>query len=522
MKTILSLLAGLLLCQGASAQYISYFNKGFLSQGNAELDRIYLGIYTTNLTLIAGNTNIVIVTNIPGNSYTLFGSAGGGGTIPGNVLTQNNSFSAVFSNAVTVQSLTNIAGLGNSIAYFDAHSALFGLIGGGGTTVLHGSIPPTYGQVSEDDQILANVATWNVTATHHGYVPLAPNDAMQFLGGLGAWETLGTAAFSNSTAFYLNSNPSNYLSSGSLGALNVVTQGNAFAVTVSNNWTVDPAHGLTATLITNLGATVSTLANYDANKQLGSLANGGANTLVHGTTPPAYSAVVEADQSLSDVTTWDMTTLRHGYSPRGSGVAGQFLQSDGTWGTPSGTNIAGLGTAAYSNASAFYLNSNPSNYITSTAKMIFGGLYGGSHTPRGLTNNNVLTAVFTNTINGGDIGANGTMRISMLVRARDVNGATFAMVFGGTTIWSVGPGFNATQPEIANFQLSFYNRGVQNQQTAINSAGTASFGTYNQDQTVFTIDTSTNNDLVFKIKNGSASSTTNSFEAIDIEVLGKN
>lgn len=42
---------------------------------------------------------------------------------------------------------------------------------------------------------------------------------------------------------------------------------------------------------TNLAATASTMARWDANKKLGSLANGGANVLLHGTTPPAYSAV---------------------------------------------------------------------------------------------------------------------------------------------------------------------------------------------------------------------------------------
>lgn len=150
------------------------------------------------------------------------------------------------------------------------------------------------------------------------------------------------------------------------------------------------------------------------------------------------------------------------------------------------------------------------------------GLYGGSHLSHGLTNSNVLTPVFTNTITGGSIGSNGTMRLSFMLRARDVNGATFTITFGGTTIWSSGPGFNAAQPEIANFMIAYWNRNNQALQTSVNSSGTASFGTFNQDQTQFAVDTSINQDLIFLIKNGSVSATTNSFEAIDIEVLSKN
>lgn len=150
------------------------------------------------------------------------------------------------------------------------------------------------------------------------------------------------------------------------------------------------------------------------------------------------------------------------------------------------------------------------------------GLYGGSHLSHGLTNSNTLTPVFTNTITGGSIGSNGTMRLSFMLRARDVNGATFTIKFGGTTIWSSGPGFNAAQPEIANFQIAYWNRNNQALQTSVNSAGTASYGTFNQDQTEFTVDTSINQDLVFYCKGGSVSATTNSWEAIDIEVLSKN
>lgn len=150
------------------------------------------------------------------------------------------------------------------------------------------------------------------------------------------------------------------------------------------------------------------------------------------------------------------------------------------------------------------------------------GLYGGTHIAHGLTNSNILTPVFTNTIAGGAVGSNGTLRLSFMLRARDVNGATFTIKWGGTQIWSSGPGFTAAQPMIAMFQINYWNRHSQTLQTSLNSSGTASFGTFNNDQTEFAVDTSVNQDLVFYCKNGANSATTNSWEAIDIEVLSKN
>lgn len=150
------------------------------------------------------------------------------------------------------------------------------------------------------------------------------------------------------------------------------------------------------------------------------------------------------------------------------------------------------------------------------------GLYGGTHVAHGLTNSNILTPVFTNTIAGGAVGSNGTLRLSFMIRARDVNGATFTIKWGGTQIWSSGPGFTAAQPMLAMFQINYWNRHSQTLQTSLNSSGTASFGTFNNDQTEFAVDTSVNQDLVFYCKNGANSATTNSWEAIDIEVLSKN
>ncbi len=57
----------------------------------------------------------------------------------------------------------------------------------------------------------------------------------------------------------------------------------------------------------------------------GRLAIGGANTVIHGGTDPAYSAVVEADITLADNTTNNVSTSKHGFVPKAPSDATKFL-----------------------------------------------------------------------------------------------------------------------------------------------------------------------------------------------------
>lgn len=75
------------------------------------------------------------------------------------------------------------------------------------------------------------------------------------------------------------------------------------------------------------------------------LAVGGANTVLHGGTTPAYSAVVEGDLSLSDVTTANATTTAHGLLPKLGGGTTNFLRADGTWAAPPGGGSLTTATA---------------------------------------------------------------------------------------------------------------------------------------------------------------------------------
>lgn len=58
----------------------------------------------------------------------------------------------------------------------------------------------------------------------------------------------------------------------------------------------------------------------------------------------AIVPIVEADQSLSDVTTLDVSTSKHGYVPKAPNDTAKFLRGDATWATPSGTAYDMLST----------------------------------------------------------------------------------------------------------------------------------------------------------------------------------
>ena len=67
---------------------------------------------------------------------------------------------------------------------------------------------------------------------------------------------------------------------------------------------------------------------------------GGATTVLHGGTTPTYSAITEADISLSANATNNVNTTRHGFAPVLPNNANLFLNGQGNYTTPSGLSIA--------------------------------------------------------------------------------------------------------------------------------------------------------------------------------------
>jgi hypothetical protein len=70
------------------------------------------------------------------------------------------------------------------------------------TTLLHGNASgdPTFGAVVEADLSLTNVTTANVTTSAHGFAPILPNDATQFLNGVGGYSVPAGTGTGNITS----------------------------------------------------------------------------------------------------------------------------------------------------------------------------------------------------------------------------------------------------------------------------------------------------------------------------------
>lgn len=74
---------------------------------------------------------------------------------------------------------------------------------------------------------------------------------------------------------------------------------------------------------------------------------GTATTVLHGNASgnPSWSSVIEADMNLSDNTTNNASILRHGFLPKLSNSASQYLDGTGNWSTPpGGTANLSIGT----------------------------------------------------------------------------------------------------------------------------------------------------------------------------------
>ena len=135
-----------------------------------------------------------------------------------------------------------------------------------------------------------------------------------------------------------------------------------------NKISVDPreAAGLAAgedTLILEQSVTAGTADNNDVEDNLADVAlNGGGHSKNYLNTPPSSGATLipnftnaqhnhqnaagggqltEAALSLSDVTTNNVSTTRHGFAPKAPNDTTKFLRGDGTWAVPSGGPASG-------------------------------------------------------------------------------------------------------------------------------------------------------------------------------------
>jgi len=133
---------------------------------------------------------------------------------------------------------------------------------------------------------------------------------------------------------------------------------------------------------------------------------GGANTVLHGGAPaPSYSAVVEDDISLSNVSTNNATIARHGFLPILSNNASQYLNGQGNFAIPSGT-AASYTTQTFTNQTSVNVIHNFGTYPV-VAVLDSNGV---TMIPMGITNNtlNDFTVTFSVSTSGTIIASVGS------------------------------------------------------------------------------------------------------------------
>ena len=173
------------------------------------------------------------------------------------------------------------------------------------------------------DWIIFNGSTWDKVDN---------TDAVSSVNGFTGAVSLTTANISEVTNLY-------YLDSRARAAISLTTTGNSGASSYSSStgiiniptYTLDGLSPMTTAGDLIYGGALGTATR---------LAIGGVNTVLHGgASAPSWSAVVEADISLSNNTTNNATTSRHGFLPILPNNATLYLNGQGNYTTPSGLSI---------------------------------------------------------------------------------------------------------------------------------------------------------------------------------------
>jgi hypothetical protein len=110
------------------------------------------------------------------------------------------------------------------------------------------------------------------------------------------------------------------------------------------------------------GLTALELVVTDASENLTTVPFVGTGNVLHDGNPPTFGKVVEGDQSLSDVNTWNATTSAHGYLTKLPGGTTVFLNGNGVFTTVTSGAASGYQAVAFSNQTSVNVVHNQNGY----------------------------------------------------------------------------------------------------------------------------------------------------------------
>ena len=185
------------------------------------------------------------------------------------------------------------------------------------------------GVVNDVDVVFTDNLTGNASAAKHGFLPKLSGNTAQYLNGGGAWTAVTDAQLSLSdiTTNDVSIARHGFAPKAPNDATKFLDGTGAYSVPAGGSGTVTNTGTLTdhGVVVGNGGVDVSALAV------------GATNTLLHGVTgaDPSFSAVVEADITLADNTTNNVSTTKHGLAPKLPNDATKYLDGTGAYSIPS-------------------------------------------------------------------------------------------------------------------------------------------------------------------------------------------
>jgi hypothetical protein len=163
--------------------------------------------------------------------------------------------------------------------------------------------------------------------------------------------------------------------------------------------------------------------------------NGGAKTnftddaavVITMTAADFSDAATDANISMSDITTNDVSITKHGFAPKAPNVTTQFLSGDGTWRTPAGGSPGGSDTQVQFNDSSSFGGDSGLTFNKTTNALTVGGA-------TVTTSNPVVTA--TQTWNDSGVTFTG-WKLNITSTASAAASLLMDLQLGGTSVFSV-------------------------------------------------------------------------------------